>query len=145
MSIYNISFKEKNINAIKILPKAINKHILYKTRNISFKSFKIKYFNEVIYLFLVNIFLKNSKNICKFIKKKLEYVHFKEHRKYFLFFFKIIKQYIKNNFKILKINGILMKFKGKLARGGNSRTKTVFFRVGKTSPGDKSLALNSNK
>ena len=143
--IYKINIKEKNINAIKILPKSINKFILYKTRNISFKSFKIKYFNEVIYLFLVNIFLKNSKNICKFIKKKLENVHFKEHRRYFLFFFKIINEYIKNNFKILKINGLLMKLKGKLGRGGNSRTKTMFFRIGKTSQGDKSLALNTNK
>jgi len=143
--IYKVNIKEKNINAIKLLPNSINNFILHKTNNISFKAFKIKYFNEVIYLFLVNIFLKNSKNICKFIKKKLESVHFKEHRRYFLFFFKIINEYIKNNFKILKINGLLMKLKGKLGRGGNSRTKTMFFRIGKTSPGDKSLALNSNK
>jgi hypothetical protein len=137
--------KEKNINSTKLLPKSMNSFILHKTRNISFKSFKIKYFNEVIYLFLVNIFLKNSKNICKFIKKKLETVHFKEHRRYFLFFFKVINEYVKNNFKILKINGLFMRFKGKLGRGGNARTKTMFFRLGKTSSGDKSLALNSNK
>ncbi len=123
----------------------MTKFILRKTRNKSFKGFKIKYFNEVIYLFLVNIFLKNSKNICKFIKKKLEKVHFKEHRRYFLFFFRIINEYLKGNFKLLKIDGLLMKFKGKLGRGGNSRTKTMFFRVGKTSQGDKNLALNTNK
>lgn len=144
-NIYNVKIKEKNINAINILPKRMTKFILYKTRNKSFKGFKIKYFNEVIYLFLVNIFLKNSKNICKFIKKKLEKVHFKEHRRYFLFFFRIINEYIKCNFKLLKIDGLLMKFKGKLSRGGNSRTKTMFFRVGKTSQGDKDLALNTNK
>jgi len=131
--IYNINIKEKNINAIKLLPKSINKFILYKTRNMSFKSFKIKYFNEVIYLFLINIFLKNSKNICKFIKKKLENVHFKEHRRYFLFFFRILNEYIRDNFKLLKINGLIMKFKGKLGRGGNSRTKTMRFKLGKTS------------
>lgn len=143
--IYSINLREKNINAIKLLPKSINKFILYKTRNMSFKGFKIKYFNEVVYLFLINIFLKNSKNICKFIKKKLETVHFKEHRRYFLFFFRIINEYIRGNFKTLKINGLSMKFKGKLGRGGNSRTKTMFFRAGKTSAGDKSLALNTNK
>jgi hypothetical protein len=144
-NIYNVRITEKNINAISILPKRMTKFILYKTRNKSYKGFKIKYFNEVIYLFLVNIFLKNSKNICKFIKKKLEKVHFKEHRRYFLFFFKIINEYIKSNFKLLKIDGLLMKFKGKLGRGGNSRTKTMFFRLGKTSQGDKDLALNTNK
>ena len=49
------------------------------------------------------------------------------------------------NFELLKISGLLMKFKGKLGRGGNSRTKTMFFRLGKTSQGDKNLALNTNK
>jgi len=144
-NIYNVKLKEKNVNAIKVLPADLTKSMLFKTRKKNFKNFKIKYFNEVIFLFLVNIYLKNAKNICKFIKKKLENVHFKQHRQYFLFFFKIINQYIKVNFKILKINGLLMKFKGKLARGGNARTKTMFFRVGKTSMGDKSLALNTNK
>lgn len=144
-AVYNIKLKEKNINALTVLPKKITKYVIYKAKNKSFKAFKIKYFNEVIYLFLVNIFLKNSKNICKFIKKKLEKVHFKEHRKYFLFFFKIINEYIECNFKILKVSGIFMKFKGKLARGGNSRTKTMYFKVGKTAQGDKNLALNTNK
>jgi hypothetical protein len=143
--IYKVRLKEKNINAITILPKQMSKFILYRTRNKSFKSFKIKYFNEVIYLFLVNIFLKNSKNICKFIKKKLEKVHFKEHRRYFLFFFRIINEYIKSNFRLLKVDGVSLRFKGKLARGGNSRTKRMFFKVGKTSFGDKHICLNSNK
>ena len=144
-SFYNISLREKNINAISVLPKEVTNYILYKTINQSFKPFKIKYFNEVLCLFLVNIFLKNSKNICKFIKKKLEIVHFKEHRKYLLFFIKILKKYVKNNFTILKVSGVVLKFKGKLGQGGNSRTKTMHFKAGRTSQGDRGLCLNNNK
>jgi len=142
---YNVSLREKNINAISVLPKEVTNYILYKTINQSYKAFKIKYFNEVLCLFLVNIFLKNSKNVCKFIKKKLESVHFKEHRKYFLFFIKILKKYVKNNFTILKVSGVVLKFKGKLGKGGNSRTKTMYFKAGKTSQGDRGLCLNNNK
>jgi hypothetical protein len=53
--IYNISIVEKNINAIKVLPNKLSKNFLYKVRNINFKQFNIKYFNEVGYLFLINI------------------------------------------------------------------------------------------
>ena len=52
-NIYKINLKEKNINSIHILPKKIIKYILYKTRYKHYKRFDIKYFNEVIYMFLV--------------------------------------------------------------------------------------------
>lgn len=54
-NIYKINLKEKNINAISVLPKKLSKSFLFKVRNINFKQFNIKYFNEVGYLFLVNI------------------------------------------------------------------------------------------
>jgi hypothetical protein len=144
-NVYKIKLKEKNINAITILPYEFTKSILMRTRYKSYKRFNIKYFNEVAYLFVLNIFLKNSKHICKYIKKKLESVHFKRHRAYFLFFNKILSKFIRPNFKILQIRGITLKFKGKLGRGGNSRTKTMFYRRGLYSLSNKSLSLNRNK
>ena len=83
--------------------------------------------------------------MCKFIKSKLDSVHFKKHRAYFLFFFKILNIYIIPNFKILKIKGITLKFKGKLARGGNSRKKTIFYHRGYYSLSNKCLSLNRHK
>ena len=68
-NIYKISLKEKNINSVNVLPKKLIKNILFKTRYTSYKKFNIKYFNEIVYMFVVNIFLKNSKNVCKYIKK----------------------------------------------------------------------------
>ena len=144
-NIYKINIKEKNINTITTLPKQLSKTFLYKVRNTNFKQFNIKYFNEIGYLFLINIWLKNLKNICKYIKKKLDYVHFKNHRLYFLFFFKILNKYIKPNFNQLQIKGIYLVFRGKLGKGGNARKKTMFYKHGYYSLSNKMLSLNTQK
>ena len=54
-NIYNIKLQEKNINCIDILPSHLTQNFLYKVRHVNFKHLGIKYFNEVGYLFLVNI------------------------------------------------------------------------------------------
>ena len=144
-NIYKINLKEKHINTRQILPKKVIKHILYKTRYKHYKRFNIKYFNEVIYTFLVCVWLKNSKLLCQYIKYKLDTVHFKRHRIYFLFFLKIFNMYIVPNFRSLKIKGITVKFKGKLAKGGNSRKKTFFYHRGYYSLSNKFLSLKRHK
>lgn len=144
-NIYNINIFEKNINAINILPNKLSKNFLYKVRNVNFKQFNIKYFNEVGYLFLVNIWLKNIKNICKYIKKTLDNIHFKKHRLYFLFFFKILNKYIKPNYNQLQIKGLYLVFRGKLGKGGNARKKVMFYKNGYYSLSNKMLCLNTQK
>lgn len=144
-NIYKINLKEKNINAIKTLPQKLSKNVLYRVRNTNFKQFDIKYFNEIIHLFLINMWLKNLKNICKYIKKKLDFVHYKQHKLYFLFFFKILDKYIKPNFTDLQLKGIYLIFNGKLGKGGNSRKKVMFFKKGYYSLSNKLLCLNSQK
>lgn len=144
-NIYNINIVEKNINAINILPNKLGKSFLYKVRNINYKQFNIKYFNEVGYLFLVNIWLKNIKNICKYIKKTLDNIHFKKHRLYFLFFFKILNKYIKPNYNQLQIKGLYLVFRGKLGKGGNARKKALFYKHGYYSLSNKLLCLNTQK
>ncbi len=144
-NIYKIQLKEKNINSIKILPKKLTNIVLYQVRHINFKNFNIKYFNEIAHLFLINIWLKNLKNICKYIKKKLDSVHFKKHRFYFLFFFKILNKYIKPNATTLQIKGLYLVFRGKLGKGGNSRKKVMFYKYGYYSLSNKLLCLNTHK
>lgn len=144
-NIFKLNLKEKYINALYTIPHKTTKYILFKMRFKSFKFFKIKYFNEVLFMLIINFWLKNAKNISLFIKRKLDSVHFKRHRAYFLFFFRLIKKYIVPNFTILKLRGVTLKFKGKLGRGGNSRKKTMFFWRGYYSLSNKFLALNRNK
>lgn len=144
-NIYDINLKEKNINAVYSLPKKISKLLMFKVRNLHYKQFGIKYFNEIAQLFVTNIWLKNSKNICKYIKKKLDSVHFKKHRAYFLFYFRILNKYIVPNFKVLQVKGVTLVFKGKLAKGGNARKRTMFFKKGYYSLSNKLLSLNLNK
>jgi len=144
-SIYKVSLAEKNINVLKTLPKKLVKIFSYKVQNISYKQFSIKYFNEVAYLFLISSWTKNIKPICKYIKKRLDTTHFKRHRSYFLFFFRILNKYIKPNFEQLKIKGLYLVFRGKLGRGGNSRKKVMFYKKGEYSLSNKLLAMNSYK
>lgn len=144
-NIFKINLKEKSINGLDSLPSKITKFLMYKVRHISYKQFGVKYFNEVAHLFVLNVWLKNSKNICKYIKKKLDTVHFKKHKGYFLFFFKILNKYIVPNFKHLQIKGITLVFRGKLAKGGNARKRTMFFKRGLYSLSNKLLSMNSNK
>lgn len=54
-NIYKIKLQEKNINCIDILPMHLTQNFLFKVRYTNFKQLGIKYFNEVGYLFLVNI------------------------------------------------------------------------------------------
>lgn len=143
--IFKINLKEKNVNALTILPKKLLNFILFKTIKKNYKQFNIKYFNEIAFLFIISVWLKNAKNICKYIKKKLNNIHFKKHRIYFLFFFRIFNKYIIPNKEILHLKGVDFRFKGKLGRGGNSRKKTMFYKKGYYSLSNKNLAMNYNK
>jgi len=140
-NIFNIKLKEKNINILKTIPKQILHFINYKIKKKNFKKFNIKYFNEVALLFISNIWVKNSKNICKFIKLKLNTVHFKKHKMYFLFFFRIFNKYILPNSYNLHIKGIYLLFKGKLGRGGNARKKIMSYKKGLYSLSSKNLGI----
>lgn len=143
--IYNLNIKEKNINTIDVLPRKLSQNFLQRVRFTNYKHFNIKYFNEVGYLFLVNLWLKNIKNICKYIKKRLDSVHFKKHRLYFLFFFKILSKYIRPLCLQLHLKGLYLVFRGKLGKGGNSRKKTLFYKHGHYSLSNKLLSLNTQK
>jgi hypothetical protein len=142
--IFKINIKEKNFNSIDLLPKIMTKKMLFESKNSHYKEYNIKYLNEILHIFLINLWLKNSKNICKFFKNNLNSIHFKNHRKLFLFYFYIFDFFINPNFNLLQIKGITLKFKGKLGKGGNSRKKTLFYKKGSYSLSNKNLALNRN-
>ena len=144
-NIYPVELKEKNVNSLDTLPSALSRLVLFSRKQKSYSMFDVKYSNEVAYLLLVNVWLKNIKNICKYFQRKLNSVHFKKHRIYFLFFFKLLNSYIVPNFKILLVKGIYLRFRGKLGRGGNSRKTTLLYKVGITSLTNKSLAMDSHK
>ena len=144
-NIYPVELKERNINSLSTLPLPLSRLVLFSKKQKDYNTFGIKYSNEIAYLLLINIWLKNVKNICKYFQRKLNSVHFKEHRAYFLFFFNLLNSYIVPNFKILLVKGLYLKFKGKLGRGGNSRKTTLLYKVGVTSLTSKSLAMDSHK
>jgi len=52
-NVFHLNLREQNVNAAFILPEKLSKTILFKTKNVSYKQFNIKYLNEVVYLFVV--------------------------------------------------------------------------------------------
>lgn len=54
-NLYNIKLSEKSFNIINLLPKKITNDILFLSRKTSYKRFQIKYFNEILVLFISNI------------------------------------------------------------------------------------------
>jgi hypothetical protein len=53
--IFKINLAEKNINMANALPEQLSRYVLFKTRRIRLKSYNIKYFNEIVYMVLVNV------------------------------------------------------------------------------------------
>jgi len=53
-NIFKLNLKEKYINALYTIPHKTTKYILFKMRFKSFKFFKIKYFNEVLFMLIIN-------------------------------------------------------------------------------------------
>lgn len=54
-NLYDINLIEKNVNSLKLLPKKLIKHTLFKTKHKHYKNFNIKYFNEIAYMFLISV------------------------------------------------------------------------------------------
>jgi hypothetical protein len=53
--LYKINIKEKNINCLYSLPGNFTNILLDETESVNFKQFGIKYFNEVAFLFFINV------------------------------------------------------------------------------------------
>lgn len=98
----------------------------------------------MLLLFLSSIYLKNIKNLCVFMRNKLENSFFKHHRAYYLFFYRILILFIYHNFSLLKMKGFYLSFRGKMNKGGDSRKQILTFRKGTTSLGNKHLAMQSH-
>lgn len=142
----NINVKVINVNLMNFFPSILSLVVTDKDLLTErYTQFNIKYLNEIILFFMLNFYCKNIKNICIYIKKNLDKTHFKDHKKFYLFYFDLLDKYIWKNQKDLDIKGIHFVLRGKLDRGGNSRKKAIFFYKGSHSNSNKMLKLNKYK
>ena len=145
-NLIKINTYEYSWEGSKIIPKILLNNFLPSINKFYiWRFFNIKKINEFIIILMLTIYLKISKFFCIYIRNILKKVLLKHHRNFFLFFFSIIRNFIWNFKKEFFIEGIVLEFRGKLARGGNTRKKLMYCKYGEYSYSNKNLRITYDK
>lgn len=139
-------------------------YIQYRRYDLLFLNFNIIYLNLFRRLKKVQLFNKHSGILSEFIeiavimlyskdvqlfsgwlKKVLENMHFKIHRKFFYLLKIIFYNFFLIYFKYFGCMGFFFKVKGKIGLGGNSKKKRNIVKFGKYSLTQKSLKISYNQ
>jgi len=109
-------------------------------KHISYRSFFLKYFKrnlkvskQIIGILYYSFLLKDASIFVSFLKRVLEKLNVKLHKKIFLGLKKIIKDFFKPLFSFLGVLGILFNIKGKIGVSGNAKKRRYYFYFGKHS------------
>lgn len=133
-----------NAQANKIIVPSVYKlltEIYNKQKQDSLPLGKHFYLQEIIEIIYIALYNRDIQIISRWIKKIMEKIHLKKHKK----FIKVIHNIFKNNLELLKITniiGISMDIRGKLASAGNSKKRHYSFQVGSTALTSKNHDLS---
>ena len=145
-NLMKIPVYEYSWESSKIIPKNIINEFLPKIYNFYiWRYYNIKKINEFLIIIILTAFLKISKFFCIYIRNILKKILLKYHKNFFLFFFSIIKNFIWQYRKYFGIKGIVLEFRGKLAKGGNTRKKLMCCKYGEYSYSNKHLKMTYDK
>ena len=118
-------------------------------RSLSYRSFYLKYFKrnlkvgkQIIGILYYSLLLKDSNILVVFLKRVLERLNVKLHKKVFLGIKKLIKDFFKPLFNFLGVLGILFNIKGKIGVSGNAKKRRYYFYVGKHSLTKKTIRVD---
>ena len=128
------------------LKKGTNKLVL---KQISFRKFSVKYFKknlktskQVIGVIYYSLLLKDSSIFVNFFKKILENLNIKLHKKLFLGFKKLLKDFFKPIFLFLGVCGIFFNIKGKIGVSGSAKKRRYYFYFGQHSITSRNLKMD---
>ena len=99
------------------------------------------FLEEAIHIMHLSFFLKDPKLICSWLKAIILRISFWKTRSIFRFLKYLIHNYYIYTFPDLGLKGLKIKLKGKISAAGNSRKRTILYRVGKTSHSQVSLRV----
>jgi len=118
-------------------------------KQISFRKFTTKYFKrnlkiskQIIGVLYYSFLLKDSSIFSNFLKKVLEKLNVKLHKKVFLGLRKIIKDLFKPVFEFLGVLGVFFNIKGKIGVSGSAKKRRYFFYFGKHSITTKKIKID---
>ena len=128
------------------LKKGTNKLVL---KQISFRKFSVKYFKknlktskQIIGVIYYSLLLKDSSIFINFFKKILENLNIKLHKKLFLGFRKLLKDFFKPIFLFLGVSGIFFNVKGKIGVSGSAKKRRYYFYFGQHSITSRNLKMD---
>ncbi len=166
LKIYKFSKKKNNINfyiyinkflmnfiefflkakIIFNLKKGSNKLVL---NQLSSRKFYLKYFKknlkitkQILGIIYYSLLLKDSSIFVNFLKKILEKLDVKSHKKVFLGLKKLLKDVFKPIFSFLGVCGLFFNIKGKIGVGGNAKKRRYFFYYGAHSITNRNIKVD---
>lgn len=128
------------------IKKGSNKIIL---KQISKRKFSLKYFKkhlktskQIIGVLYYSFLLKDASIFVNFIKKILEKLNLKLHKKMFLGIKKLIKDLFKPVFNFFGVLGVFFNIKGKIGVSGSAKKRRYYFYFGKHSITTKLIKID---
>ena len=103
------------------------------------------FLEEALHLIHLSFVLKDPKILISWLKAMILRISFWKTRSIFRFTKYLFHNYFRFTFNDLKVKGLKIKLKGKISAAGNSRKRTILYRVGKTSHSTTSIrVVNEN-
>ena len=106
------------------------------------KNLKNNFNRNIIYTIFYCLVLKDTYLLVNFLKKVLESMHLKQHKKFFLYLRKIFYT-VKYFFIFLGVRGVFFNVKGKISVTGNAKKRRFFFKFRESSLTKKTLKIEN--
>ena len=100
------------------------------------------FLEEAIHIMHLAFSLHDASLFGHWLKAMIKRISFWKTRSIFRFLRYLFQNYFIHVFDDLKIKGLKIKLKGKISAAGNSRKRTILYRVGKTSHSTVSLRVS---
>ena len=99
------------------------------------------FLEEALHIIHLSFYLKDPKIMCSWLKAMILRISFWKTRSIFRFLKYLFFNYFQHVFSDLKVKGLKIRLKGKISAAGNSRKRTILYRIGKTSHSTTSLRV----
>jgi hypothetical protein len=99
------------------------------------------FLEEALHLIHLSFVLRDPKIFTSWLKAMILRISFWKTRSIFRFIKYLFHNYFQFVFKDLRIKGLKIKLKGKISAAGNSRKRTILYRIGKTSHSETRLRV----
>ena len=99
------------------------------------------FLEEAIHIIHLSFYLKDPKILCNWLKAMILRISFWKTRSIFRFLKYLFFNYFQYVFKDVGVKGLKIRLKGKISAAGNSRKRTILYRIGNTSHSTTSLRV----